>query len=176
MSTTQKEQSVLLEPLLNVLLKIDGSTTLALESMTQSELELQLISHTVVPEEQLPPEVKIAFTGNGPFIKRRTSLMIGNEMISENIVYYDLSLFSNGLSIDLNNGEVPIGKLIKSTEYRRDILFSGWISPQQIKSFGFTIGKRSPLKKYKIVKNNSCWFYIYELFNTDIIYQNLSPS
>ncbi|MED1738598.1 chorismate pyruvate-lyase family protein [Bacillus swezeyi] len=174
MSATQKEKSVLLKSLLNVLLNIDGSTTLALETMTKSKLNLHMISHTMLSEEQLPSRMKEVFTGKGPFMMRRTGLMIDKEMISENIVYYDLSLFSNEFLDDLNNGEFPIGKLIKSTEYRRDILFSGWITPDQIKSHGFERRKKSPLKIYKIVKNNLCWFYIYELFNTDIIYQKVN--
>ncbi|MED0961839.1 chorismate pyruvate-lyase family protein [Bacillus paramycoides] len=169
---TETTDITTIKKVIDLLLSTDGSTTLALETIVQDTVQLNVIEQEIVEKFSIPKEAKNFFSDKGTFLRRISSLSYKGDLLSENIVFSDLSLLQKEIRGELKVGEIPIGKLIKEIETRRNILFKGYQPSGNILELYDDFSLDSdifPTKKYQIIRDNNCLFYICEVFHLDNI-------
>ncbi|ENQ3079518.1 chorismate pyruvate-lyase family protein [Bacillus sp. WLY-B-L8] len=165
-----------LEIVRNFLLGTDGSTTKAIEILVGQDVTLEVYEQEIVSKNELPKEISIHFLGKKNFLKRTSTLKIGTQNASHNIVYADLEFIPEEVVQELKNETLPIGKLIKNFETRREIISS---KVKNIEPYKKLLNKAIlpattyPVKEYKILQENCCLFYIFELFEETCISNHL---
>ncbi len=167
----------IVKKMIDLLLSTDGSTTLALESIMQDTVELHVRNQEIIDRDSIPKEARNFFRENGTYIRRGSSLNYKGVVLSENIVFYDLSLLSKEIIGELEIGEIPLGKLMKKIDTRRNILYKGYQPSGNILEIfeGFSLKSNIfPTKKYQIIHNTNCLFYICEVFHLENIYKFMS--
>ncbi|MHC1682650.1 MAG: chorismate pyruvate-lyase family protein [Clostridiaceae bacterium] len=152
-----------IQKIIKMILENTGSTTQILESFTNSEITVEVKSqkniYSPVEFEELEWDKSI--------IKRETVLFANEIPISMNVVFYDPKLISKIVSDKLDEGNIPLGKLLKNIDYRREILFKDYSRLHEInkyKSSFDNLDEVQPIKKYKIIKDSKCLFLLYEIF------------
>lgn len=158
-----------MQKIINMILENTGSTTQILEAFTNSEITVEVKSqknfYTPVEFKELEWDKSI--------IKRETVLFANEIPISMNIVFYDPKFISKIISDKLDEGNIPLGKLLKDIDYRREILFKDYSMLHEINKYKVSFDNMEevqPVKKYKIIKDSKCLFLLYEIF----IEENLS--
>ncbi|MEW9701692.1 chorismate pyruvate-lyase family protein [Paenibacillus sp. SI8] len=155
-----------------ILLQSDGSTTKMLELIVGGEVTVKVHDQGWIFRNELPPAYHFPIEGAGPFIRRVTSLYYRDEVISTNLVFGNPEVISSKLQEQLQQGTIPLGKLIKEMEYRRQILFAGYedfnkdhtvFHPAEFSETEY------PLKKYVMIREGQWWFYITEVFHMHTI-------
>lgn len=173
---TKIDNSIIKEILMELILKIDGSTTLALETVIGAKVSLEMFYHDRVENAMIPKEVLQHFDGHGPFMKRQTALMYNGEKLSDNLVFCDLSCLPNNIAKELELGKIPIGKLINKLEHHRKIFFSGYKDSEDLPEHNLAANyfvNRYPVKKYTIINQDKAWFYVSEIFYEDTILKHV---
>ncbi|RUT29633.1 DUF98 domain-containing protein [Paenibacillus zeisoli] len=156
----------------DILLHSDGSTTKMLELIVGGEVTVEVHDQEWVFRRELLPELHFPIEDAGPFLRRVTSLYYQNEVISTNLVYGNPQVLSGALQEQLMKGKVPLGKLIKEMEYRRQILFAGYeeLGPHSLNYHPFVFDRAEyPVKKYVMIREGKWWFYLTEVFHMSTI-------
>ncbi|MNB74840.1 hypothetical protein D3C81_141780 [compost metagenome] len=160
----------------DILLQNDGSTTKMLELIIGGEVTIKVHDQDWIFRRELPLDFFFPIEGSGPFIRRVTSLYYQDEVISSNLVFGNPDAISADLQERLIQGTLPIGKLIKEIEYRRDILFADYQECDQIRSVyppGLLPEDGYPIKKYLMIRDGQWWFYIMEVFHMKTILSHM---
>lgn len=163
---------IIADGLMHLLLQSDGSTTRMLEAMVGSDLTLNIHQQDIAAKENLPYELIRHFDADGPFLRRVISLCYQGEILSDNIVLACLKTIDPELQSGLIEGQIPLGKLISNVESRRSIIQSDYQRADQLNPYIYPIrliDNIYPVKKYLILHNKKCWFYICEIFHSQTI-------
>ncbi|MCB2312719.1 chorismate pyruvate-lyase family protein [Clostridium tagluense] len=149
--------------IINMILENTGSTTQMLEAFTNSKITVEVKSQ----ESFYTPLEFDEFEWDELIIKRETVLFANEIALSKNIVFYDPKLISQIIIDKLDGGDIPLGKLLKDIDYRREILFKDYCMLHEMNKYQVffdNMKEVQPVKKYKIIKNNKCLFLLYEVF------------
>ena len=152
----------------NILLNTDGSTTRLLENLTGGEVTVNVHMQGFFSKESLPPELTGYFKSGGSFLYRIVSLYCNGEPLSDNVVMAPENALNIKLRQDIENGKVPLGKLIDSTEHRRKLISAKVTHSSKVQDMFCSFILKDdffPVKKYTIIKDDENWFYICEVFH-----------
>jgi chorismate-pyruvate lyase len=155
-----------------LLLSTDGSTTRTLSALVGGNLEVQLKHQKTIKLKDIPPDIQPYFPREGSFLHRVTSLKYHQDVLSDNAVFMDISLSSTELQDDIYQGKIPLGLLIANTEYRRKFFECTQMKPAELGHLFSPINlpsEGSLVKKYIIIRDQKCWFYICEVFHLEPI-------
>lgn len=165
-----------LEAAINILLTTEGSTTKAIENLVGQDVTIEVYDQEVVLKNELPKEISKHFFGSEKFLKRTSTLKIGKQNVSHNIVYASVDLLPAEFVQKLRDGNQPIGRIIQDLGTNRNILSAQFKNIQPYRSMlhkATLVDATYPVKEYKILKGDFCLFYIFELFEETCILGNL---
>jgi chorismate-pyruvate lyase len=154
----------------NLLLQMDSSTTRILTALVGGTLTVNLKHQDTIEYQDIPEEIQGYFAGKGPFLHRVTSLTYHEEALSDNAVFADINLLSPELRDDIYQGKIPLGLLIANTENRRQFLAGSRMKLDEVRPLFTPVDLNSGeslVKKYLIIKEQRCWFYICETFHLE---------
>lgn len=155
-----------------LLLHADGSTTRLLEAMIGGNISLKIHRQGTVPLDQLSAGASSYFGDQGPFLQRIISLHYQDDVLSDNLVLASLRTMDPKLQAGLLEGKIPLGKLIDDMETKRVIIYGDYESADMLQSDIHPIRLTNdiyPVKKYLILHNRTCLFYICEVFHSQNI-------
>ena len=156
----------------NLLLQMDSSTTRILTALVGGNLTVNLKHQETIKYQDLPKEIQGYFAGKGPFLHRVTSLTYQGDALSDNAVFADINFLTPELLDGINQGEIPLGLLITNTENRRQFLEGSLMKLDELRPLFTPVNLNSGeslFKKYLIIKEQQCWFYICETFHLEKI-------
>jgi hypothetical protein len=162
--------SFLEQRLSNLLLQMDGSTTRILTAIVGGNPSVILKHQDTVEYQDVPKDIQTYFTEKGPFLHRVTSLTYHDDAISDNAVFADLNFLTPELLDGINQGQMPLGLLIANTENRRQFLAGSRMKLDEVQPLFTPVDLNSGeslVKKYLIIKEQHCWFYICETFHLE---------
>lgn len=162
------------EKVSEILFRNNGSTTEILEALTNSKIEVSIVSEKKYTNNLLSKKM-----GWGEeLILRITTLRANDIDISNNIVIYDpIKISECDQSITQLN--YPIGKVLSKIDSTRNITHSGYSHPNDLEHFeNFTNIKDSyyPFKQYLFSQNTNPLIQVSELYLIENIMTFLSPT
>lgn len=158
----------------DLLFSKETSSITSLENMVKDIVQLNVVEQEMLDREYIPKEVKSFFDKNGTFLYRVSSISYKGKVLSENLIFTDTSLLPSEIVKELEGGNVPIENLVEQMEVRKNILYQGYQpSGNIIELFDGCLLQSSiyPTRKYQIVSNCRCLFYICEVYHADNIYE-----
>ena len=160
------------QKVIDILLNVGYSTTKLLEILTGKTLEVNVIEQGTMPSFELPDEYRELLSCSNTYMKRIVSLHSKSNVFSDNIVIASWDLVSEDIKKGLLAGKTPLGKLTQRHESKRVLLWSGILDAKDLYGYfnhkKFT-ARKYPVKKYLLYVDNSCWFYLLEVFHIDEI-------
>lgn len=152
----------------NILFHNTGSTTAILEAIVGMQVQVEILEEKTYQNKILSSQ----FSWGDSLILRVTKLKTKSKDLSYNLVVYDLQkldVFHENFSY-LN---YPIGRVLENIDYRRIIRNVGWKNPRsfsQIYKFEEVLcEKKYPVKEYHYVHNSRVLFYIFEIYNIEVL-------
>ncbi|MCI0766943.1 cold-shock protein [Bacillus sp. TL12] len=145
----------------------------ALENIVKDTVQFNVVEQEMIDRKYIPKEAKSFFDKNGTFLYRVSSVSYKEKVLSENLIFADTSLLPIEIVKELEIGDVPIEKLIEEMDIRKNMLYQGYQpSGNIIELFDGCLLQSSiyPTRKYQIVSNCRCIFYICEVYHADNIY------
>ncbi|HDR4423501.1 TPA: cold-shock protein [Bacillus cereus] len=156
----------------NILFSIDTSSIHALEKLLNDTVQFDVLEQEVIDRKYIPKEAKNFFDKNGTFLYRVSNVSYKGKVLSENLIFADTSFLPNTIKRELESGNIPVEKLIEKMEVRRNVLYERYQpSGNIIELFdGCSVtGNVYPIRKYQIVSNCKCIFYICEVYHAENI-------
>ncbi|EJR54572.1 hypothetical protein IIM_01512 [Bacillus cereus VD107] len=156
----------------NILFSGDTSSILALEKLLNDTVQFDVLEQEVLDRQYIPKEAKNFFDKNGAFLYRVSNVSYKGRILSENLIFSDTSFLSDTIKQALEDGNIPVEKLIEKMEVRRNVLYEGYQpSGNIIELFnGCSVAANVyPTRKYQIVSNCKCIFYICEVYHAENI-------
>ncbi|PGT20582.1 chorismate pyruvate-lyase family protein [Bacillus cereus] len=156
----------------NILFSGDTPSIRALEKLLNDTVQLDVLEQEVIDRQYIPKEVKNFFDKNGTFIYRVSNVSYKGKVLSENLIFVDTSFLPDTIKQELENGNIPVEKLIEKMEVRRNVLYEGYQpSGNIIELFdGCSVAANVyPTRKYQIISNCKCIFYICEVYHAENI-------
>jgi chorismate-pyruvate lyase len=157
-----------------ILLCADGSTTRLLQSIVGQTMTVKVHHQTLIQHQDLPSTIATFFPCEGQFLYRISSLYSGQTLVSTNVVYTCIGALPETLQMQLSAGTIPLGTLISHAETRRDLLRATeqcFCNLQNLFEHFSIPPLFYPMKEYKIIQQEKCWFYVCELFHLEQIVQ-----
>jgi chorismate-pyruvate lyase len=154
----------------NLLLQMDGSTTRMLTALVGGALTVDLKLQEIIQYNDLPVDIQSNFSGEGPFLHRVSSLKYQEDCLSDNAVFADINLLPPELRENISQGKSPLGLLIANMEYRRQYLEGNRMKLDALQHLFTPVdlpSGESLIKKYLIIQDQRCWFYICETFQLE---------
>lgn len=163
--------SFLEERLAKLLIQMDGSTTRTITSFVGDTLAVDIKHQEIIQYKNMPRDIRAYFPEEGgPFLHRVSSLTYQGDCLSDNAVFADINFLPPELKEEINKGKTPLGLLIANTEYRRQFLEGARMNLEKLQ-YLFTPVDLPPgellVKKYLVIKDQRCWFYICETFHLE---------
>ncbi|MDZ5608973.1 cold-shock protein [Bacillus pseudomycoides] len=152
----------------------EKSSIASLENIVKDTIQFNVMEQEMLDRKYIPKEVKSFFDKNGTFLYRISSISYKGKVLSENLIFVDTSLLPSGIVKELETGNIPIEKLIERMDVRKNMLYQGYQpSGNIIELFDGCLLQSSiyPTRKYQIVSNCRCVFYICEVYHADNIYE-----
>ncbi|MBY0599266.1 hypothetical protein [Bacillus bingmayongensis] len=152
----------------------EKSSIASLENIVKDTIQFNVVEQEMLDRKYIPKEVKSFFDKNGTFLYRISSISYKGKVLSENLIFVDTSLLPSGIVKELETGNIPIEKLIERMDVRKNMLYQGYQpSGNIIELFDGCLLQSSiyPTRKYQIVSNCRCVFYICEVYHADNIYE-----
>ncbi|KAA0743975.1 cold-shock protein [Bacillus sp. AY3-1] len=156
----------------NILFSGDTSSIHALEKLLNDTVQFEILEQEVLDRQYIPKEAKNFFDKNGTFLYRVSNVSYKGKVLSENLIFADTSFLPNTIKSELESGNIPVEKLIEKMEVRRNLLYEGYQpSGNIIELFnGCSVTANVyPTRKYQIVSNCKCIFYICEVYHAENI-------
>ncbi|OFD61772.1 hypothetical protein BWGOE4_23700 [Bacillus mycoides] len=160
----------------NILFSGDTSSILALEKLLNDTVQFDVLEQEVIDRQYIPKEAKNFFDKNGTFLYRVSNVSYKGKVLSENLIFADTSFLPHTIKQELEDGNIPVEKLIEKMEVRRNVLYEGYQpSGNIIELFdGCSVSANVyPTRKYQIVRNCKCIVYICEVYHTENIQELL---
>ncbi|MBO1581647.1 cold-shock protein [Bacillus sp. XF8] len=158
----------------DLLFSKEKSSIASLENIVKDTIQFNVVEQEMLDRKYIPKEVKSFFDKNGTFLYRISSISYKGKVLSENLIFVDTSLLPSEIVKELETGNVPIEKLIERMDVRKNMLYQGYQpSGNIIELFDGCLLQSSiyPTRKYQIVSNCRCVFYICEVYHADNIYE-----
>ncbi|PFJ18257.1 cold-shock protein [Bacillus cereus] len=152
----------------NILFSGDTSSIHALEKLLNDTVQFDVLEQEVLNRQYIPKEAKNFFDKDGTFLYRVSNVSYKGKVLSENLIFADTSFLPHTIKQELENGNIPVEKLIEKMEVRRNVLYEGYQpSGNIIELFdGCSVAANVyPTRKYQIVSNCKCIFYICEVYH-----------
>ncbi|KAA0766267.1 chorismate pyruvate-lyase family protein [Bacillus sp. SH5-2] len=160
----------------NILFSGDTSPIHALEMLLNDTVQFEVLEQEILDRQYIPKEAKNFFDKDGTFLYRVSHISYKGKVLSENLIFADTSFLSNTIKSELEGGNIPVEKLIEKMEVRRNVLYEGYQpSGNIIELFdGCSVTANVYLtRKYQIVSNCKCIFYICEVYHAENIKEML---
>ncbi|WP_459503148.1 cold-shock protein [Bacillus sp. C1] len=158
----------------DLLFSKEASSISSLENIVKDTVQFNVVEQEILNWKCIPKEAKSFFDTNGTFLYRVSSVSYKEKVLSENLIFADTSLLPSEIVKGLEAGDVPVEKLIEGMDIRKNMLYQGYQpSGNIIELFDGCLLQSSiyPTRKYQIVRNCSCLFYICEVYHTENIYE-----
>ncbi|PEE41406.1 cold-shock protein [Bacillus pseudomycoides] len=152
----------------------ETSSITSLENIVKDTVQFNVVEQEMIDREYIPKEVKPFFDKKGAFLYRVSSVSYKEKVLSENLIFADTSLLPNEIVKELEDGNVPIEKLVEQMEVRKNMLYQGYQpSGNIIELFDGCLLQASiyPTRKYQIISDRKCVFYICEAYHAESIYE-----
>ena len=159
----------------NILFSGDTSSIHALEKLLNDTVQFDVLEQEALGRQYIPKEAKNFFDKDGTFLYRVSNVSYKGKVLSENLILQTLVL-PDAIKSELESGNIPVEKLIEKMEVRRNVLYEGYQpSGNIIELFdGCSVTANVyPTRKYQIVSNCKCVFYICEVYHAENIKQLL---
>ncbi|MBE7104509.1 cold-shock protein [Bacillus cereus] len=156
----------------NILFSGDTSSILALEKLLNDTVQFDVLEQEVMDRQYIPKEAKNFFDKNGTFLYRVSNISYKGKVLSENLIFVDTSFLPDTIKQELEDGNVPVEKLIEKMEVRKNVLYEGYQPAGNIIELfdGCSVTANVyPTRKYQIVSNCKCIFYICEVYHAENI-------
>ncbi|MBE5108775.1 cold-shock protein [Bacillus thuringiensis] len=156
----------------NILFSGDTASILALEKILNDTVQFDVLEQEGIDRQYIPKEAKNFFDKNGTFLYRVSNVSYKGRVLSENLIFADTSFLPDTIKQELEDGIIPVEKLIEKMEVRRNVLYEGYQpSGNIIELFdGCSVSTNIyPTRKYQIVSNCKCIFYICEVYHAENI-------
>ncbi|KFM99542.1 cold-shock protein [Bacillus clarus] len=160
----------------SVLFSGDTSSITTLENLLKDTVQFNVIEQEMLERKYIPKEVRNFFDGNGTFLYRVSNVSYKGKVLSENLIFADTSSLPNQIKRELEGGNTPIEELIEQMETRRNMLYQGYQPSGHILELfdGCSVEANIyPTRKYQIVSNCKCLFYVCEVYHAENIYELL---
>lgn len=160
----------------NILFSGDTSSIHALEKLLDDTVQFHILEQEILDRQYIPKEVKNFFDKDGTFLYRVSNVSYKGKVLSENLIFADTSFLPDTIKSELETGNIPVEKLIEKMEVRRNVLYEGYQpSGNIIELFdGCSVTSNVYLtRKYQIVSNCKCIFYICEVYHAENIKEML---
>lgn len=157
----------------DLLFSKETSSITSLENIVKDIVQFNVVEQEMLDREYVPKEARSFFDKNGTFLYRVSSISYKGKVLSENLNFTDTSLLPSEIVKELEDGNVPIENLVEQMEVRKNMLYQGYQpSGNIIELFDGCLLQSSiyPTRKYQIVSNCRCLFYICEVYHEDNIY------
>jgi chorismate-pyruvate lyase len=159
------------ERLAGLLIQMDGSTTRTITALIGDTLAVDIKHQKTIQYQNMPGDVRSYFPEEGGlFLHRVSSLTYQGDCLSDNAVFANINRLSPELRGGLNQGNIPLGLLIANTEYRRRFLEGARMNLEKLQHLFTPVDLppgELPVKKYLMIKDQRCWFYICETFHLE---------
>ncbi|CAM3928633.1 cold-shock protein [Bacillus luti] len=160
----------------SILFSGDTSSIHALEKLLNDTVQFDVFEQEILDRQYIPKEVKNFFDKDGTFLYRVSNVSYKGKVLSENLIFADTSFLPDTIKSELETGNIPVEKLIEKMEVRRNVLYEGYQpSGNIIELFdGCSVTSNVYLtRKYQIVSNCKCIFYICEVYHAENIKEML---
>lgn len=156
----------------DVLLSTKSSTTRLLEAITGVSMEVEVLNQKMVSSEMISDECRVLLEKSKTYLKRNVSLRSQEDVFSDNIVFGSTKYISKDIIRELYKGNIPLGKLVKNCETRRELIWTGNLEQSYLYDYfpqrEYSLTKY-PAKKYLIYVGSHCCFYLLEVFHINTI-------
>ena len=160
----------------NILFSGDTSSIHALEKLLNDTVQFDVLEQEALGRQNIPKEAKNFFDKDGTFLYRVSNVSYKGKVLSENLIFADTSFLPDAIKSELESGNIPVEKLIENMEVIRNVLYEGKQPAGDISELfdGCSVTANVyPTRKYQIVSNCKCVFYICEVYHAENIKQLL---
>ncbi|EMA6343948.1 cold-shock protein [Bacillus cytotoxicus] len=158
----------------DIVFSYDKSSMETLENIIQDSVQFHVIEQEMLERKYIPKEAKNFFDHNGTYLYRVSSISYKGKVLSERLIFADISLLPSHVKKELENECTPVEEVVRQLDTRKNILYQGYQPSGHILELfdGCSVESHIyPTRKYQIVSKCKCLFYICEVFHAKHIYE-----